>query len=96
MQNLGTFYEILVISSSTSGNFHVIIIVGTLGSSRFSARYVTAERRHLGRFCSETATANSGKPRTFIPMVGELQHILCGSSGSLTISQVDGDLLPHL
>ena len=96
MQNFGKFYEILGILSSTSGNFHVIIIAGTLGSSRFSARYVTAERRHLGRFCSETATANSGKSRTFIPMVGELQHILCGSSGRMTISQIDGELLPHL
>jgi len=81
LQNLGKFYEILGILSSTSGNFHVII-VGTLGSSHFAARYVNAERRDLGRFCSETtATTNSGKPLTFIPMVGELQHILCGSSG---------------
>ena len=80
MRNFGKFFEILGILSSTSGNFHVII-VGTLGSGHFAARYVTAERRHLGRFCSGTATVNSGKPRTFIPMVGELQHILCGSSG---------------
>jgi len=34
---------------------------------------VTIERRHFGRKCSETVTADSVKLRRFIPMVGEQQ-----------------------
>jgi len=42
---------------------------------------VTTERRYFGRSCSETVTADSGKPRRFVPMVGELRvaDILCAA-----------------
>jgi len=64
---------------------------------------VTIARRQMGRWCSErdsenwSVSADSGKPRRFKAMVGDLrlanifcvahQHKLCGSSWWITISQ---------
>jgi len=35
--------------------------------------HITIERRHPGRHCFETVTADNGKPSRFISMVGELR-----------------------